>query len=132
MSSITEKIIRFTLGILLLLVALIAFVGSYYGMAGEKNAFTAWLQGSPFHDYFVPSFLILVFVGGPAFIASVTLFSNHRIARSFSFISGVIVLVWLLMQIGIMRHVSWMQACIAVIAILILFLTWLLPESDFT
>lgn len=100
-------------------------------MAGEKNVFTSWLQGSPFHDYFIPSFLILVFVGGPAFIAAVTLFSNHRIARGASYISGMIITGWLFIQILVMGHFAWMQVATAVAALLVFFLTRVLPENEF-
>ena len=48
-----EKIIRYSLGILLLIVAVNAFGGGYYGMAGAKDVPIEWLKGSPFRNYFV-------------------------------------------------------------------------------
>ena len=46
-----EKPVRYTLGLLLLLVAINAFGGGYYGMAGAKDVPVEWLEGSPFHNY---------------------------------------------------------------------------------
>src|SRR4051812_27480018 len=49
---------RWILGSLLLLVALNAFGGGYYGMAGAPNVPTEWLEGSPFTSYFLPSLIL--------------------------------------------------------------------------
>lgn len=54
--KISEKLIRWILGILLLVVAINAFAGGYYGLSGAKNIPTEWLKGSPFRDYFIQVF----------------------------------------------------------------------------
>ena len=40
------------LGNLLLFLALNAFGGGYYGMAGAKDVPVEWLEGSPFNNFF--------------------------------------------------------------------------------
>ena len=131
MSKSIEKFIRYTLGILLLCVAINAFGGGYYGMAGAKNVPTEWLKHSPFHNYFVPSLILFVCVGGSSLVAAIAVFRRHRFARKAAFICGVIILIWLSAQMAIIGYVSWMQPTTGIAALLILFLTWLLPKNEF-
>jgi len=129
-STSSEKLIRYTLGILLLFLAINAFGGGYYGMTGAKNVPAEWLKGSPFHNYFIPGFLLFVFVGGSALLAAIFVFREHHMARTAAFTCGVIVLLWLIVQVTIIGYVSWMQPTTAIAAILILLLTWKLPKYD--
>ena len=127
-NKLSEKLIRYPLGILLLFVAINAFAGGYYGMAGAKNVPTEWLKNSPFHGYFIPSLILFICVGGSALIAAISVFRRHRIGRNAAFICGIIVILWLTVQIAIIGYVSWMQPTTAVAAIIIFFLTWQLPK----
>ena len=129
-SKSKEKLVRYTLGILLLLLAINAFGGGYYGMAGAKNVPPEWLKGSPFHNYFVPSLILFVCVGGSALLAAVFVFKQHSMARKAAFSCGVIVLVWLTVQVVIIGYVSWMQPTTAVAAIFILLLSRKLSKYD--
>jgi hypothetical protein len=129
-NKLPEKLVRYALGILLLLVAINAFGGGYYGMAGAKNVPTEWLEGSPFKSYFVPSVILFVCVGGSALVATIFVLRQHRLARKAAFSCGIIVLIWLTVQVAIIGYVSWMQPTTAVAAIIILFLTWQLPKYD--
>lgn len=126
----SEKLIRYSLGILLLLVAVNAFAGGYYGLAGAENVPTEWLKGSPFRSYFIPSLILFLVIGGSALFAAIAVFRRRRIARKAAFICGIIVLLWLTVQVAIIGYVSWMQPTTAVAAIIILFLTWQLPEYE--
>ena len=123
-----EKIIRYSLGILLLLVAANAFAGGYYGLSGARNVPTEWLKGSPFRNYFIPGLFLFIVVGGSAFIAAILVFKRHRMAHKAAFISGIIILLWLAVQVAIIGYVSWMQPVTATLAIIILLLTWQLSK----
>jgi len=127
-SKSTEKIIRYTLGVLLLFLAINSFGGGYYGMAGAKGVPIEWLKGSPFHNYFVPSLILFVCVGGSSLIAAILVLKRHNSARTAIFICVLIVLVWLILQVAIIGYVSWMQPTTAIAAILILLLNWKLPK----
>lgn len=61
--NINNKLVRYTLGVLLLLIAINAFGGGYYGMAGAKNVPVEWLKGSFFRNYFIPGLILFVFIG---------------------------------------------------------------------
>ncbi|HRO86353.1 MAG TPA: hypothetical protein PK110_16150 [Niabella sp.] len=126
-----ERIIRYTLGMLLLFVAINAFAGGYYGMAGAESVPVAWLKDSPFHNYILPGLFLFVCVGGSALFAAIVVFRQNRIARKAAFSCGIIILLWLAVQIAIIGYVSWMQPTTAAAAIIILLLTRKLPKHEY-
>ena len=121
--------IRYSLGGLLAFGALNAFGGGYYGLSGAQGVPTEWLKGSPFPDYFVPSLILLVVVGGSFLTAAIAVFAGLRIARLTAFAAGLAVLGWLAAQLAIIGYVSWMQPTTAVAGVLVLVLGLLLPPS---
>lgn len=128
--KLPENIIRYTLGILLLLVAINAFAGGYYAMAGAKNVPTEWLRGSPFSNYFIPGLFLFIVVGGLALLAAIFIFRHHRLALKAAYVSGTILLLWLLIQVTIIGYVSWMQPSTAIAAVIIILLTTQLKKYD--
>src|SRR5680860_276677 len=130
MNKTYTKPIRYSLGIILIILAINAFGGGFYGMAGAEDVPTEWLNGSPFQNYFIPSLFLFLLVGGSALIAAITVLKGLRIARTASLICGVIVLVWLIIQIAVIGYVSWMQPATAIVGLLIVFLGALLPKNE--
>lgn len=122
-------ITRFVLGSLLAFGALNAFFGGYYGMSGAAGVPTEWLAGSPFRDYFLPSLILFVVVGGAFLVAAIAVFARSRIARLAALAAGVIVLGWLAVQIAIIGYVSWMQPVTAIAGLLILLLAARAPHA---
>jgi hypothetical protein len=121
--------IRYSLGGLLAFGALNAVGGGYYGLSGADGVPTEWLKASPFQDYFVPSIILLVVVGGSLLAASIAVFARLHSARLAAFAAGMIVLTWLLVQLAIIGYVSWMQPTTAIAGGLVLVLGSLLPQS---
>jgi len=120
--------IRYLLGALLAFGAVNALAGGYYGLSGAKNVPTEWLKGSPFPDYFVPSLILLIVVGGSFMVAAIAVFTGLRIARLAALTAGIVVLCWLGVQLAIIGYVSWMQPTTAIAGGLVLFLGSLLPQ----
>jgi hypothetical protein len=120
--------VRYALGGLLAFGALNAVAGGCYGLSGAKGVPTEWLVGSPFRDYFIPSLVLLVIVGGAFLVAAVAVLARLRIARVTAFLAGAIVLVWIAAQVAIIGAVSWMQPVTAIGGVLALALAWLLPK----
>lgn len=112
--------IRYILGSLLAFGALNAFGGGYYGLSGAKDIPREWLSGSPFSDYFIPSLILFVVVGGSFLLGAVAVFAQWRRARLLALGTGVIVLGWIAVQVAIIGYVSWMQPTTAIAATLIL------------
>jgi len=125
---LSEKFIRNTLGILLLILALNALGGGYYGMSGAKDVPIEWLKGSPFQNYFIPSLILFLCIGGSALLAGILVFKQQHLAKKMAFGSSIIVLLWLAVQLAIIGYVSWMQPTTAILAVSILFLTLQLPK----
>jgi hypothetical protein len=122
--------VRYSLGGLLAFGALNALGGGYYGLTGAVGVPTEWLEGSPFADYFVPSLTLLVVVGGSFIVAAIAVFARLRAARFAVFMAAFVVLGWLIVQIGIIGYVSWMQPATAIAGLLILILGSQLPRRE--
>lgn len=122
--------IRYALGSLLAFGALNAFAGGYYGMSGAAGVPREWLQGTPFTDYFIPSVILLVVVGGSFLIAAIAMLTDLHIGRGAALISGAIVLGWVVVQVAMIGYVSWMQPTTAVAGVSVLVLALLLPVSN--
>jgi len=97
-------------------------------MPEAKNIPVEWLKGSPFKNYFIPSLILFLCVGGSALLAVILVFRGHRMGRKAAITCGIIVLIWLAIQVAIIGYVSWMQPATAVAALIILFLTFKLPR----
>ena len=121
--------IRYLLGALLRFGAINAFAGGYYGLSGAKGVPLEWLAGSPFSDYFIPSLILFVVVGGVFSFAAIAVFMRSRLARVSAFVAGTVVLVWIGVQLAIIGYVSWMQPTTLLAGVFVLILTWLLPTN---
>jgi len=119
---------RFALGGVLAFGGLNALAGGYYGLSGAEGVPRQWLEGSPFTDYFIPSLVLLIVVGGSFIFAAIAVFTGLRIGCRAAMCAGVIVLVWLAVQVAVIGYVSWMQAATACAGLLILVLAWHLGE----
>lgn len=120
--------VRYLLGALLTFAALNAFAGGYYGVAGAKGIPSEWLRDSPFPDYFVPSLILMVVVGGGFLAAAVAVFAKWRHDRTLTVAAALIVFGWLAVEVAIIGYVSWMQPATAIAGAVILALAWKLPS----
>lgn len=115
-----SALLRPVLGALLAFVALNALGGGIYGLLGAKGIPKEWLEGSPFASYFVPSLVLLFVVGGSLLSATIALFTRSHYARRLVTGSGVVLLLWIGVQVAIIGYVSWMQPAMAASAVMIL------------
>lgn len=122
------RAIRYSLGSLLAFGALNAIGGGYHGLSGAAGVPTEWLEGSPFSDYFIPSLILLVVVGGSFVMAAIVVCAGLPIARVAALTAGLVVLGWLAAQVAIIGYMSWMQPTTAIAGVLVLVLAWLLPN----
>ena len=118
---------RYALGSLLVFGAVNAFAGGYYGLSGAPGVPLDWLAGSPFKDYFIPSLVLFVIVGGTLGFAALAVFARFRLARRSAVLAGTIVLVWIAVQVAIIGYVSWMQPATFIAGLVILTLARRLP-----
>lgn len=97
-----------------------ALAGGVYGLLGAKGIPRSWLDGSPFHDYFVPSLILVVVVGGALSAAAIAVWRGARNANVIATAAGVITIGWIVVQLAIIGFVSWLQPFVAVMGITIL------------
>ena len=122
--------IRYALGLLLVFGALNAFGGGYYGLSGAPGVPVEWLAGSPFDEYFVPSLILFVVVGGTLGLAALAVLAGLRVARGSAFVAGTIVLGWIIVQVSIIGYVSWMQPATFIGGLAVLMLASQLPPFE--
>jgi hypothetical protein len=119
--------IRSVLTALLAFGAINSFAGGYYGLSGAPGVPVEWLAGSPFKNYFIPSFILVVVVGGAFSFGAVAVAADSRVARVSAFAAGTVVLIWIMVQLAIIGYVSWMQPATVIAGILVLVLARLMP-----
>jgi len=113
--------------VLLAFLALNACGGGVYGLCGARNVPLAWLRGSPFTSYLVPSLILLVVVGGALSTAAVAVFAGWRQDRTLATAGGAILLGWIAAQVAIIGYVSWLQPAVAIAGLVTLVLARRLP-----
>ena len=79
------------LGALLAFGAINAFAGGWYGLSGAPGVPLEWLAGSAFRDYFIPSLILFVIVGGALAFAAIAVFVRFRLAPVSALTAGIIV-----------------------------------------
>lgn len=121
---------RDLLGALLAFGAVNAFAGGWYGLSGAPGIPLEWLAGSLFRDYFIPSLILFVIVGGALACAAIAVFARFRRARIAALTAGLIVLLWISVQLAIIGYVSWMQPATAIAGIAVLILASRLPSTE--
>lgn len=121
--------VRYILGSLLAFSALNAFGGGYYGMSGAEGVPLELLDGSPFKNYFIPSLVLFVVVGGSFLFAAIAVFARLPYARLAAYGAVAVVFTWLAVQLAIIGYVSWMQPVTAITGVVILLLARLVPKE---
>ncbi|MDX2022546.1 MAG: hypothetical protein SF187_20080 [Deltaproteobacteria bacterium] len=117
------------LGGLLGFVCLNAVGGGIYGMAGAEGVPTAWLQGSFFTNYFIPSLILCFGVGGVCGTAAWAVFAGANSARLWALFAAAVLIGWIVAQVLIIGFVSGLQPAVAGTALLIAAVALTLPRT---
>jgi hypothetical protein len=120
--------VRPLLGVLLSVGAVNAFIGGSYGMTGAGGLRTDWLERSPFDDYFLPSLILFVLVGGACLAAAIAVLARRRCARLLAQLAGAIVFGFIAVELAIIGPAFWMQSLTAIAAAAIIALARSLPQ----
>ena len=127
-----RALIKYILGLLLTFVALNAFGGGYYGLAGAKGIPKEWLASSPFSDYLVPSLVLLFIVGGVCLGAAMAVLGGLSSARRLAAGAGIVIIAWIAAEVAIIGAESVLQALTAITGVMILLLARALPGATRT
>jgi hypothetical protein len=91
--------------------ALSSIVGAVLGVAANGGGVSLeHLANSPFSSYVVPGLILGVVVGGTQLAAAIALLARHRIALMLSAVAGFGMLIWIFVELAIIRQYSWLQA----------------------
>ncbi len=115
------------LAVLLLFMALNAFGGGWYGLSGAPGVPVSWLAGSPFHDYRLPSLILILAVGGTSLLGAVAIVANLRWKRTMGWLAGATMMAWIIVQVAIIGYASWMQPTVFIVGAFVVFLSYGLP-----
>jgi amino acid transporter len=98
-------------------------------MSGAKGIPLELLEGSMFPNYFIPSLILFMIVGGFSLLSTIMILKGNKNARRITILTGVIILIWIVFQLNIIGYESWLQPFIAIAGISILLLSGKLPDS---
>ena len=100
-----QRYFQIILGILTSFVALTA-IGGGIAILTEIDKFPVeWLNGTPFKSYIIPAFLLIVLVGGGALLAAINILLKRKNALRYSFISGIILIGYIIVEILILKQI---------------------------
>lgn len=96
----------------------LALFGALSSLAGAVLAIAAngagvpleYLVNSPFSSYVVPGVILGVVVGGTQLAAATALLTRRRAALLLSAVAGFGMLIWIFVELAIIRQYSWLQA----------------------
>ena len=120
------------------LIALLVF-GALSSLAGSILAIAAngggvpieYLANSPFSSYVVPGLILGVVVGGTQLAGAAALLARRRSALLLSTIAGFGMLIWIFVELVIIRQYSWLQTAYFIVGglelILVLALLGVVP-----
>jgi hypothetical protein len=100
---------RWSMIALTLLLGLNAVGGGLYGLTGAQGVDPAWLAGSPFSDYTIPSLFLLLIIGGGSFGTAVAWWRRSRFAPLLTLGLGLVVMTWIVTQVAIISLNSPLQ-----------------------
>ncbi|MEA2761755.1 MAG: hypothetical protein QOD47_1039 [Gemmatimonadaceae bacterium] len=120
---IPHRIVTRLLAALTLFGALSALAGAVLAIAANGAGVPLqYLANSPFPSYAVPGFILGVVVGGTQLAAAIALLRRQRIAPLLSAIAGFGMLIWIFVELAIIRQYSWLQSAYFALGVLELIL----------
>jgi hypothetical protein len=141
----SHPVASWVLIVLLFFIAVGALTGGAMLFVASDGHLLRWstdlLVGTPFSNYLIPGIMLFIFVGiFPVFVGYGLLkrpawswpdvinpSKKMHWAWTASWAAGVIMLFWIIVEIGLLGYISFLQPLMAVCGILIIILT-LLPE----
>ncbi len=99
-----------------------AFGGAWYALAGAPNVPRKWLHGTPFRTYAVPGAILGGVVGGSQVVAGALLARGSRHGRAASLGASGILLAWITTQLAMIGYVSPLQPAVLAWALVTLWL----------
>ena len=110
-----QKRIRMTLVVLEVFVALGAVAGGISLLTGAIPASLDGLQGSPFVDYTVPAWSLMVMVGGSMLFAASTILTRREIGVLASVFAGLAMMIFEIVEVAVIDRTGGSELLFAVV-----------------
>jgi hypothetical protein len=110
-----QKRIRITLVILEVFVALGAIAGGIGLLTGAIPASLGGLQGSPFVDYTVPAWSLMVMVGGSMLLAAATILTGREMGVLASAFAGLVMMIFEMVEVAVVDRIGGSELVFAVV-----------------
>lgn len=112
-NSKIEKKVNIALGSLQVFIGLGALAGGY-GLVADPSGNSlglpiSFLEGSPFDDFLIPGIFLLTVNGIGTMIGAGLTFFRRRFAQEIAIVLGSILVAWIVIQVLIIRSLSWMH-----------------------
>jgi hypothetical protein len=132
---VPSRIVARLLVALTLFGALSALTGAVLAVAANGAGVPLeYLANSPFPSYAVPGLILGAVVGGTQLAAAIALLRRQRLALLLSAIAGFGMIIWIFVELAIIRQYSWLQSAYfalgALELILVLALLGIIPVSE--
>lgn len=111
---------RTILEIITLFVGVTAILGGIGLITGLIQPPERLLQGSPFSDYLIPGLILAFITGGSALISFWALSHRSRNAALLTYVAGLILCGWVIIEIAFIHEVNWLQYIYVFLATLLL------------
>ena len=108
---VSNRLVARTLTMLAVFGALSSFAGSVLAIAfNGAGVPLEYLATSPFTSYFVPGLILGLVVGGTQLAAAITLITRRGSALLLSAVAGFCMLIWIFVELAVIKQYSWLQA----------------------
>lgn len=108
-----DKKVYIGLGALQTFIGLSALAGGY-GLVSDPSGIAlglpmSFLEGSPFPDFLIPGLFLLLVNGFGSMIGAGMSFTRRRYAKDVAIILGLILVLWIVIQLIIISSFHWMH-----------------------
>ena len=129
---VSNHLVVRTLAVLVVFGALSALFGAVLAIASNGAGVPLeYLANGPFSSYFVPGLILGLVVGGTQLAAAIALLAKRDTALLLAAVAGFGMLIWIFVELAMIRQYSWLQAAYFILGglelILVLALLGIIP-----
>ena len=110
------------LGVFQILVGLSAMVGGWGLLADPSGAAlgmsTVWLEGTPFGNFLIPGIFLFTVNGLGTLAGGIATLKRYRYAGEIAMLLGGIMIIWIVIQVGLIGYMNFLQPLYFVIGLL--------------
>ncbi len=107
---LSDRVLARTLAGLTLFGAISAAAGTWLAIGAKGGGVPLeYLEHSPFNSFLIPGMVLGGVVGGTQAAASIAAFARKRVALLLSAVAGFGMLIWIFVELAMIRQYSWLQ-----------------------